>query len=411
LTIGLSLSLTGEYAAMGRQAEAALRLFVADANAGSGIEIDNRRYELALECIDDQSRRDLAAEIYRDLCFEKRAELIFGPYSSALARAAAPIVEEAGIVMVNHGGADDDLYNRGYRMMVGVLTPASEYLTGFVRMLATLKFWRKRVAIVSSRSPFARAVAEGIERACRERSARRRGVRVRLKYTGAFGPETTPEMLFAGLRRTRVNALLSAGSYAQDVAMMRLIIASGLNIPVLGCVAAGVDRFAVDMGDEAAGIVGPSQWEEQVRITPELGPTAVEFASRMRAADASVGCDYPAAQAYAAGLLTVAALRHADSLDQQRVRAAFSELRTTTLFGDFAIDRVTGRQIGHKMLLVQWHGGRKMIIDPEAHTDAGELELPAGWRLIAASFHMLRLRFGGDPEHDADEVDPDEENH
>jgi branched-chain amino acid transport system substrate-binding protein len=411
LTIGLSLSLTGEYAAMGRQAEAALRLFVADTNAGGSVEIDNRRYELALDCIDDQSRRGRAAEIYRSLCFEKRAELIFGPYSSALARAAAPIVEEAGMVMVNHGGADDDLYNRGYRMMVGVLTPASEYLTGFVRMLATLKFWRKRVAIVSSRSPFARAVAEGIERACRERSARRRGVRVRLKYTGAFDPETTPEMLFAGLRRTRVNALLSAGSYAQDIAMMRLIIASGLNIPVLGCVAAGVDRFAADMGDEAAGIVGPSQWEEQVRITPELGPAAAEFARRMRAADSTVGCDYPAAQAYAAGLLTVAALRHADSLDQERLRAAFSELRTTTLFGDFAIDRVTGRQIGHKMLLVQWHGGRKMIIDPEAHTDAGELELPAGWRLIAASFHMLRLRFGGDHERDADEVDPDEKNH
>src|SRR5260370_32736242 len=173
-------------------------------------------------------------------------------------------------------------------------------LTCFVRMLATLKFWSKRVAIVSSRSPFARAVAEGIEQACRERRARRRGVRVKLKYTGAFDPETTPEMLFAGLRRTRVNALLSAGSYAQDVAMMRLIIASGLNIPVLGCVAAGVDRFAADMGEEAAGIVGPSQWGGQVRITPQLGPAAAQVARPHRAAHHRPGCDHPAARAHAA---------------------------------------------------------------------------------------------------------------
>src|SRR5260370_27809312 len=130
-------------------------------------------------------------------------------------------------------------------------------LTCFVRMLATLKFWSKRVAIVSSRSPCARAVGEGSEQACRERLARRRGVRVRLKYTGAFDPETTPEMLFAGLRRTRVNALLSAGSYAQDVAMMRLIIASGLNIPVLGCVAAGLAPLAPDMGHWSAGMLRP----------------------------------------------------------------------------------------------------------------------------------------------------------
>src|SRR5260370_14955726 len=156
--------------------------------------------------------------------------------------------------------------------MGGVLTPAREYLTSFVRMLATLKFWRKRVAIVSSRSPFARAVAEGIERACRERSARRRGVRVRRKYPGAFDPETTPEMLFAGLRRTRVNALLSAGSYAQDVAMMRLIIASGLNIPVLGCVAAGVDRFSADMGAEAAGMLCPGNMDEQGALQPRASP-------------------------------------------------------------------------------------------------------------------------------------------
>ena len=35
ITIGLSLSLSGEYAAMGREAETAIRLFIADANAGA----------------------------------------------------------------------------------------------------------------------------------------------------------------------------------------------------------------------------------------------------------------------------------------------------------------------------------------------------------------------------------------
>src|SRR5271163_4875306 len=118
LTLGLSLSLTGKYAAMGRQAETALRLFIADTNAVGGIVVGGQRYEAALRCLDDASRIDRAREIYRELCFSRPCDLIFGPYSSALARVAAPLCEEAGRLMINHGGADDQLHARNVRMLV-----------------------------------------------------------------------------------------------------------------------------------------------------------------------------------------------------------------------------------------------------------------------------------------------------
>ena len=116
--------------------------------------------------------------------------------------------------------------------------------------------------------------------------------------------------------------------------------------------------------------------------------------------------DYPGAQIYAAGLLTAAALASAGRLDDAMLRAAFSDLRTTTMFGDFSIDRVTGRQVGHQMLLVQWHRGRKVIIVPESHDDSGSLDFPAGWRLILAGFEALRLSRPDDL--DGDEDDPDD---
>src|ERR1700693_3456498 len=74
------------------------------------------------------------------------------------ARIAAPIVDQSGRLFVNHGGAGDELYEKGYKLMVGVLSPASDYLRGFVRLLTQLKLWRKRVAIVASKSAFARSV-------------------------------------------------------------------------------------------------------------------------------------------------------------------------------------------------------------------------------------------------------------
>ncbi len=414
ITIGLSLSLTGEYSPMGRQAELAIRLFIADANASSALRIGGERCEFALECHDDASDPVRCAEIYRSLCADRRADIIFGPYSNRLARVAAPIVEQSGRVFVNHGGAGDELYESGSKLIVGILSPASDYLRGFVRLLTQLKLWRKRVAIVASKTPFARAVASGFERAADERAARRRGVRVRVKWNGAFDADSTPAKLFPALTRNRVNALASAGSYQYDVAVMRAVVESRLNIPVLGCVAAGVSRFASDLGELADGIVGPSQWEDTLEIEPALGPTPAEFARRMRTSGVD-SPDYPAAQIYAAGLLTAAALANAGRLDDATLRAAFSDLRTTTMFGDFSIDRVTGRQIGHQMLLVQWHRGRKVIIIPESHDDSGSLDFPAGWRLLLAGFQALRLSRPDDlddneNEPDDPEADKDERN-
>jgi hypothetical protein len=89
------------------------------------------------------------------------------------------------------------------------------------------------------------------------------------------------------------------------------------------------------------------------------------------------------------------------------LRAAFADLRTTTMFGDFSIDRVTGRQLGHQMLLVQWHHGKKVIIVPESHDDSGSLGVPSGLRLLLAGIEMLRLRRPDDSQESLDDDDPD----
>ncbi len=411
IVIGLSLPLSGEYAATGLQIEAALRLFASDANAGGGVSVAGARHEFEFEYRDDQSRRDRADEIYQWLCFERRVDLIFGPYSTGLTRVAAAVADEAGMLLINHGGAGDGLYNSDRRtaqrrMIVGILSSASDYMTGVVRLLATLKFWRKRLAIVAAKTPFARAVAAGAEYQSRVRRAWLHGVRLRLKFSTRFDPDHTPAALRAALRRNRINSVISAGGYEHDLATMRLCAAHDVNIPVLGCVAAGVARFGADLGDDAEGIVGPSQWEDDAEIVALLGPSGHDFARRMRAAGART-CDYPAAQAYAAGLITLAALRETGALDQRNLRSALAKLRTTTLFGDFAIDPVSGRQVGHKMLLVQWHRGRKVLIDAEPNPDDGAIEFPSGWRLVLASMRYFRLSHGRhSPDRDApDEID------
>ena len=363
-----------------------------------------------MECLDDTSDPSRCAEIYRELCFTNPFDILLGPYSSRLSRAAAPVARDAGRVLVNHGGADDELYARGDRTIVGVLSCASDYMVRLLPLLGGLKMWRKRLAIIAAPTPFAKSVARGVENACAERTAKRGGVRIRVKYSARFDQEAMRETLMPALARNRVNAIVSAGDFAHDVGVIRMLATSQLYIPVLACVAAGVEEFGRELGELAEGVVGPSQWEAQAQITPELGSSPEVFEKRFAAENPMLACDYPAAQAYAAAILANAAIEQSGTLDQFKLREAFSDMKTSTLFGDFQIDRVTGRQIAHKMLLVQWHGGRKVIIDPEIHAATGELNLPSGFSLILASFRILKLKIAEQLAHepgDDDENDND----
>jgi len=422
LTIGLSLPLTAGPTAMGREIESGLRLFAADTNAAAGIRIGGIRHEVNVRCIDDRGEPARCAEIYRSLCFGDRVDLLFGPYTGAMLRVAAPIADEARMVLVNHGGADDDIPGGRGGMLVSVAASAGDYLRSFARLLASLKMLRKRLAIISAPTRFARAVADGLEDAAGERAARWHGVRLKLKYRGTIDPDDPPEMLMSALRRNRINALVSAGGIAHDIAVMKLAIRSQLYIPALACVAAGLHQFGREMGADADGIVGASQWEADVATRPLLGPDAPEFARRMRAFAPNLSCEYPAARIYGAGLVSVAAVEAAasgsktpaTSIDQISLRAAFSALRTTTTFGDFAIDP-DGRQTAHRMLLVQWHQGRKVVIDPAPPEQTGAVEFPSGLRMLLASLHILspgrenQRRRGGEQDEDRKNNDRNED--
>jgi len=392
ITLGLSLSLSGKFAPLGRQIEDALQLLVGDINAAGGVTIGAERGYLALRCHDDGSEQSRCAAIYRELCGDTGSDIVLGPYSSELTAVAAPIAEEHGRLFINHAAAADDLYRRGYKMIVGLPTLASQYLDEFIRLLASLKFWRKRLALITEPTDFARALSIGAQAFLREPPVRRKGVRLRVKWEVRFDPGLATELLVPTLRRGRINSLVSAGSYDHDVAVMRAVLDSEIDIPVLACVAAGRSSFGSDLGEGAEGIVGISQWEPGSQVIPELGPDPREFAHRMRTQTRSAACDYVAAQAYAAGVLVAAVLGKVGACDQVRMREQFSTFRTGTLFGAFEIEPETGRQVAHHMVTVQWHRGGKVPIEPHPPlSDRGSSEYSTGWRLLEAGAQIFGL--------------------
>src|SRR5260370_15701066 len=92
--IGACLSLSGKYARFGRQAAMGLESWQSlDRGAESQVEDDNR------------DRRALEAALPS---VAARCDILLGPYSTQLMRAAGRIAAESGWLLWNHGGSGDD---------------------------------------------------------------------------------------------------------------------------------------------------------------------------------------------------------------------------------------------------------------------------------------------------------------
>ena len=317
-TAAATISLTGPFARQGRQAVAGLELWAEEA-------------AVRLTVVDDGGSRSAARRAYAEW-LDSGVDLLIGPYGSGLVRAVAPLVCGAGRLLWNHGGAADDLARPG---LVSLPAPASSYLEGAVREAATRRV--DRLLLARGAGPFASAVARGVV-AC----ASSCGIEAR---TVTMGSLTAADAAGA--------ALLVAGRFQEDVALVRGVRGWPRAPALLGAVAAGLPSFGEQLGPAAEGVLGPVQWWP-TSGRPDVGPSGADLAIRCRRRTGRT-CSYVTVQAAAAGYLAHAA--HRRGLAAEAVR----QWTTSTPLGNFALDG-GWRQVGHRVLTIGWRQGRMVLV-------------------------------------------------
>lgn len=277
-----------------------------------------------------------------------RPDVVFGPYGSGPARAAA--AAGTGVIW-NHGGATDRLARPAYPRVVNVVSPAARYLAAVLEALVADGLGAgSQVVILHADTGFGREAAGGAAAA-----ATRLGL---LARSVAFAPSRVGDVL---ARVPAGDVLVSAGSFDDDVAVARW--SSELRWHAVGLVAAGVDELWGAIGDRVEGLYGPCQWFDDGTDDPESGPTSAWFSRRYR--DAHGGePPYPAAAAYAAGVVWQRCVQQAGTAESLPVLAASQRLDTTTLFGRFRVDPTTGVQTGHQVRVVRWRDGKRLLVGP-----------------------------------------------
>jgi branched-chain amino acid transport system substrate-binding protein len=339
LTAGVSIALSGPLARQGREAAAGLELWTAWAG-------------VPLTVLDDGSRAARARDNIARLLDVERVGLLFGPYGSGLTLTVAGVAAARGAVLWNHGGASDAVAEQGPGAVVTLPSPASDYLR---RLPALARRWKpaaRRVVVLHARAgTFAAAVARGVDEGARAAG-----------FTDVTCLAFDSPLGAAGVGLDAwPDVLVGVGRFDDDVALARV---TGRGRPGLlrAFVAAGLDAFGREARETAEGVIGPSQWEPAAGAAPALGPDAPWF-SREFQARTGAPPGYPAAQAFAAGVVAAECARRAGTLGPAALLAAARDLDTTTLYGAFRLDRATGRQVGHRPWLVQWRAGRRVAVE------------------------------------------------
>ena len=164
LTVGLSISLTGRFRPQGQQALQGIRLWQSYVNTQGGIAVQNgEKRPVRLIWYDDGSLISFARKNVFQLLRQDRIDILFGPYSSGLTMAVAQIAEERKKVVWNYGGSSDEIFRRGRQYLVGIASPASDYLRVLPHWLAEEHPALRRICVLySADGTFGWQVARGI---------------------------------------------------------------------------------------------------------------------------------------------------------------------------------------------------------------------------------------------------------
>lgn len=376
VVIGHPACLSGKYAKAGEQAVGGIKACIDWVNnVHGGVTVDGKKVPLDYKYYDCESKKEGVTSFIERLITVNKVNVVFSAYSSGLTLAGAPVAERYGMVYMDHGGASDRIFQQGFKYIVQTIGPGSKYHEGTLDMIHHIDPKVKKVALAYEDSEFARMTMGGAEK-----HAKALGFEVVFKRTYPKGvTDLTP--LLSDLKTKKPDIVIGGGHYEDGQLFTRQMSDLGIQVKALSLVASVTlpSYYEALGGRLAEGVMGPSHWEYGVTYSAAgakkegldwIGPSQDEFVALFKKA---VGKDmipeYHAAEAGAQVLAYVKAVEMADSIGQDKVRAALGKLKFMSFYGGWDVDD-TGMQIGHSMIDMQWQedGKRVIVWPPEAAT-------------------------------------------
>lgn len=357
ITIGISLSFSGDFSDPGKAAKRGYQLWQSVVNAHGGL----LGRQVQLKIVDDASSPNQVVTNYQNLINRDHVDLVFGPFSTLLTAPAARIANRYGYAFVEPSGGGPAVFQEKLpNVFFAQPAPVVNCGDPFTKFLLSLpKAQRpKTAAYPSLDDPFSSPIADRMR-------GQFQAAGIKTVFKTIYPPETTdltpivekvasshPDMVVAGTQ--------SEDAYAQVKAMVQLKFNPKLLFLSNG--ASSPTEFPDKVGRaNTTGIFSCGDWFPNSNAP---GNTQFISAYLKKYGGTPFGIDSGSAEAYAVGQIVQAVAKKTGSIDNKTIIKTLHSGKWPTVEGYLSWDRY-GSPRGSD-ILVEWIGGKLLPVYPHS---------------------------------------------
>jgi len=378
--IGGTKPFTGNESVAGHSEGNAARLWAKHVNEAGGIKAgDGNTYEVELILYNDECKPENVPRLYEKLITEDQVDFLFGPVWGPLGMATVPMVEKYKVFEAYGTASFDPRDFRDWKYIVHTITNGPQYMAAIIDMMLERVVPKDPEALKIS-------VTHGDDQfrmtagSYGKQYAEDKGFDIVFYDTYTWPGTTDLTPLLTKAKAAQPTCHFNAGGYPDSITTIKQMRELNFDVNLVWSGQGTVfPQYFEALGKYAEGNVCCTQWEKGMVYNHDFGISHDEFLSTFEQ-DYGLTPDYHAGTGYQQGLVVQKAMELCDDpLNSDAIRKVAGEMEFLSFFGKYKVDPVTGWQTGHKMGVIQWQNGQKVVVWP-MEADAKELWYPmAKW--------------------------------
>lgn len=373
ITLGGSMSLTGDNADLGQLYKDAYELTIQRINESGGIEAgDGNTYELDMVLRDDGTDASQSKSIYQELIDREGIDYLLGPYSSTVTLPASAVAAQNQKPMVEGGGASPEIFAQGNEWIFGLLPTANKYAKSYIDMCLAQDSAPESIAILAEDGTFSQSTAEGARNKISNTD-------LELVVDQTFPSDTSDLSTNLGrVRDSGADNLLLCAHQKHNIILANQMESQDVNVDAaMGTVGSLNDSFKDEAGANGDYMYGPSSWAVNADFDdPVFGKTG-DFVSGIEE-NYDYTPDYHSAAGEAVILTFMNAFQNVDELNPTAVRDHIRQTEFSTVYGTVAFD--DSGVIDKNMLVYQWQPESDLqIVYPDNVAQSDPVYPMPGW--------------------------------
>lgn len=371
ITIGISVSLSGDFSGDGHSIEQGYKLWANYINSHGGL-LNGR--PVKLEFMNDASSTSQVATNYQTLINTKKVNLVFGPFSTLLTLPAAQVASRYGYAFPEPAGGGPSIFQAKLHNLVFVQpAPIVDNLVSFADWVASLpKSERpKTAAYATEDDPFTQPQLPVAEKILQKAG-------VRTVYYKVYPAETTDYTpIAAGVINSKAEMVVLGTQLPDATAFVQDFEQQHYSPKVL------IETAGPDQGSQYAKAVGP-QNTQGIFVPMGWTPDAKTYQNKLfvnqflKAYGGTVGgINADAAEAWSVGQVVYEAVQKTHSINNATLIKAMHSMQFNTVQGPMKFDNV-GEPNG-QIFLAQWQNGKAIPVYPSKFAVANPIYPKPNW--------------------------------